>query len=120
MSFQDFSLFENAEVRFSLPAEIISQIPSGEAIPPSSSRGSPKMFAVCVGIANDVKHFHVGATLPEWSRFPELKDFCKTARAARFVDYEVKITAATVILKGFLAEEEKKEKAQLEYVDYTV
>lgn len=108
VSFESVSAtLENAKVKFSFPGEIVPDSPSGEKIPPSPSRGTPRMFAVCLGNATNVKHFYVGATLPEWSKFPEFKEICKQARAVRFGDYEAKISAAAGMLRGFLKEEEE-------------
>ena len=117
-SFENVSTFADAKPRFDFPAEIIAPNPPGESIPPSISNGSPRMFAVCLGNGKELKHFHVGATLPEWSNFPEFKEFCKQARKSRFGSYNPKIDAAAGMLRGFLEEEEDIQRRKLAYVCY--
>ena len=77
------------------------------------SDGLHRMFHVCVGNTDELRHCHAGATAPEWSKFTAFKQFCTDARKARFGDYAKKISDMDCILRKFEAEEENEARKKI-------
>ena len=77
------------------------------------SDGLHRMFHVCVGNTDQLRHCHAGATAPEWSKFTAFKQFCTDARKARFGDYAQKISDRDGILRKFEAEEENEARKKI-------
>ena len=79
----------------SLVSQLQFPIPDIVAIPNFKipiANGVPSMIFACVGNTTDHKHCHVGASVPNFGSFPELKEHCVDIRDVRFGKYADRIT----------------------------
>ena len=77
------------------------------------NNGVPSMLFACFGNVSDRKHCNVGATVPSFSSFPEVKEMWRQIRNLRFGDYAIRIANATTQLRSATSEAEDKRKAEM-------
>ena len=92
--------FPNLVSQVQFPISDIVAIPNFK-IP--IANGVPSMVFACVGNTTDHKHCHVGASVPNFGSFPELKEHCVDIRDVRFGKYADRITMATQRLRQISA-----------------